>query len=295
MADFHAAYPEYARDGAARRAARDGVRLPGRGRARLPRLHRRRAAGRGRSCGRTPRGSAAGASATRTRRTRRRARPRGWSRRRGRRCCGFFNATRGRLRGDLHAERHRRLPPGRRGVPVRRRGGRLVLTADNHNSVNGIREYAPGARRPGRLRAADGARAAGQRRATCSPRSAARPRAGAAGCSPTRRSPTSPACSIRSTGCSRAQEAGYDVLLDAAAFVPTNRLDLSAVRPEFVAMSWYKMFGYPTGVGCLLARRDALSPAAPPVVLRRHDLGRERAGRLAPDARRRGARSRTAR
>jgi len=57
----------------------------------------------------------------------------------------------------------------------------------------------------------------------------------------------------------RAQRAGYDVLLDAAAYVPANRLDLSAVRPEFVAMSWYKVFGYPTGVGALLVRRDALS------------------------------------
>ena len=49
------------------------------------------------------------------------------------------------------------------------------------------------------------------------------------------------------------------MLLDAAAYVPANRLDLSAVRPEFVAVSWYKVFGYPTGVGCLLARRDALA------------------------------------
>jgi selenocysteine lyase/cysteine desulfurase len=57
----------------------------------------------------------------------------------------------------------------------------------------------------------------------------------------------------------QAQDAGYDVLLDAAAFLGTNRLDLSAVRPEFVAMSWYKVFGFPTGVGCLLARRDALA------------------------------------
>jgi selenocysteine lyase/cysteine desulfurase len=40
--------------------------------------------------------------------------------------------------------------------------------------------------------------------------------------------------------------------------VPANRLDLSEVRPEFVAMSWYKVFGYPTGVGALLVRRDAL-------------------------------------
>jgi molybdenum cofactor sulfurtransferase len=58
---------------------------------------------------------------------------------------------------------------------------------------------------------------------------------------------------------SRAQEKGWDVLLDAAAFVPTNRLDLTRWKPDFVSISFYKMFGYPTGVGCLLARRRALS------------------------------------
>jgi selenocysteine lyase/cysteine desulfurase len=52
---------------------------------------------------------------------------------------------------------------------------------------------------------------------------------------------------------------GWDVLLDAAAFVPTSPLDLTRIRPAFVALSFYKMFGYPTGVGCLIARRDALA------------------------------------
>ena len=56
----------------------------------------------------------------------------------------------------------------------------------------------------------------------------------------------------------RAQEMGWDVLLDAAAFVPTNRLDLSRWHPDYVVLSFYKMFGYPTGVGALLARREAL-------------------------------------
>jgi molybdenum cofactor sulfurtransferase len=56
-----------------------------------------------------------------------------------------------------------------------------------------------------------------------------------------------------------AQSKGWDVLFDAAAFVPTNRLDLSRWRPDFVPVSFYKMFGYPTGVGCLLARRAALA------------------------------------
>src|SRR4051812_19815222 len=51
---------------------------------------------------------------------------------------------------------------------------------------------------------------------------------------------------------------GWHVLLDAAAFVPTNKLDLSLVQPDFVTVSFYKMFGYPTGVGCLLVRKDVL-------------------------------------
>ena len=55
-----------------------------------------------------------------------------------------------------------------------------------------------------------------------------------------------------------AQERGWDVLLDAAAFTPTNRLDLTRWRPDFVSQSFYKIFGYPTGVGCLIARRQAL-------------------------------------
>lgn len=57
----------------------------------------------------------------------------------------------------------------------------------------------------------------------------------------------------------QAQAKGWDVLLDAAAFVPTNRLDLSQWHPDFVSISFYKIFGYPTGIGCLIARKSALS------------------------------------
>jgi len=56
----------------------------------------------------------------------------------------------------------------------------------------------------------------------------------------------------------KAQELGWDVLLDAAAFVPTNRLDLSRWKSDFVPISFYKMFGYPTGIGALIARKQAL-------------------------------------
>lgn len=54
-----------------------------------------------------------------------------------------------------------------------------------------------------------------------------------------------------------AQNQGYDVLLDAAAYVPTNRLDLTLVKPNFVSLSFYKMFGFPTGIGALLIRKDS--------------------------------------
>jgi len=56
----------------------------------------------------------------------------------------------------------------------------------------------------------------------------------------------------------RAHAKGWDVLLDAAAFASTNPLDLSKYKPDFVPLSFYKIFGYPTGIGALLARRQVL-------------------------------------
>jgi selenocysteine lyase/cysteine desulfurase len=55
----------------------------------------------------------------------------------------------------------------------------------------------------------------------------------------------------------QAQAKGWDVLLDAASFAPSNRLDLSRWHPDFVDLSFYKIFGYPTGTGCLLVRKAA--------------------------------------
>jgi len=57
---------------------------------------------------------------------------------------------------------------------------------------------------------------------------------------------------------SRAHDLGWDVLLDCAAFAPTNLLDLSEVKPDFVPLSFYKLFGYPTGLGVLVVRHEAL-------------------------------------
>jgi selenocysteine lyase/cysteine desulfurase len=140
------------------------------------------------------------------------------------------------------------------------RGSRLVLTADNHNAVNGIREFA----RAGGAAVRYAGLAADLRVAEAEV-AAALGRAGRPGRGGRRGLFGYPAQSNFSgvqhplTWVDLAQAAGYDVLLDAAAFVPTNRLDLAVVKPEFVTVSWYKVFGYPTGIGCLLARRDALA------------------------------------
>ena len=56
-----------------------------------------------------------------------------------------------------------------------------------------------------------------------------------------------------------AHQKGWDVLLDVAAFAPTNSFDLSRWKPDFVPLSFYKMFGYPTGIGALIARRDKVA------------------------------------
>lgn len=45
------------------------------------------------------------------------------------------------------------------------------------------------------------------------------------------------------------------VCLDAANYVSTSFLDLGKFRPDFVVLSFYKIFGYPTGLGALLVSR----------------------------------------
>jgi selenocysteine lyase/cysteine desulfurase len=143
------------------------------------------------------------------------------------------------------------------------RGSRFVLTSDNHNSVHGIREFA---RARGaateyvpfgseEFRVDDDAVLAALRRR---PRWRAR--------RPGRRGLFAFPAQSNFTGVQHqlswidlAHDLGYDVLLDAAAYVPANRLDLSVLKPDFVPVSWYKVFGYPAGVGCLIARREALA------------------------------------
>lgn len=46
------------------------------------------------------------------------------------------------------------------------------------------------------------------------------------------------------------------VLLDAAGYVSTNDLNLSEYPAHFVTVSFYKLFGFPSGLGALLVRQD---------------------------------------
>lgn len=52
-------------------------------------------------------------------------------------------------------------------------------------------------------------------------------------------------------------EGRWYVLLDAAAYAPTHDLDLSKFPADFVVLSFYKIFGFPTGIGALLIRKDS--------------------------------------
>ena len=133
--------------------------------------------------------------------------------------------------------------------------GRYLQHVDNHNSVNGIREFARRAGTPIKLLKS-------RRSDLCTTEAAL-----SLALKDHDEAPHLFAYPAQSnfSGVQHdlawirlAQAEGWDVLLDAAAFVPTNRLDLQKYKPDYVSLSFYKMFGWPTGVGCLLARVSAL-------------------------------------
>jgi selenocysteine lyase/cysteine desulfurase len=127
----------------------------------------------------------------------------------------------------------------------------LVLSADNHNSVNGIRELARARGAEVRyipldaeLRLRD-------------PQPALRRGSSGLFAFPAQSNFSGVQHPLSLVGV--AHDLGYHVLLDAASYVPSNPLSLRDVPADFVCVSFYKMFGYPTGVGALIAQREALA------------------------------------
>ncbi|QBB71088.1 aminotransferase class V-fold PLP-dependent enzyme [Pseudolysobacter antarcticus] len=130
----------------------------------------------------------------------------------------------------------------------------LMLSADNHNSVNGIREYAHRAGAPVQVLPLDTTLRLDEPEA----RLAQATRCGAGLLAFPMQSNFSGVKHPQAL-VANAQELGWDVLLDAAAFVASNPLSLHRCPAQFTAISFYKMFGLPTGLGALIARRDALA------------------------------------
>lgn len=139
---------------------------------------------------------------------------------------------------------------------------RYLLTFDNHNSVNGIREYALARSAavtyvpvlPPRMRV-DESRLMEQLKK-------AKPGSHCLFAYPAQSNFSAVQHPLEWVDA--AQSLGWDVLLDVAAYAPTNRLDLSVVKPDFAPISFYKMFGYPTGVGALIAKRSKLAKLVRP-------------------------------
>lgn len=131
-------------------------------------------------------------------------------------------------------------------------GSHLVLTADNHNSVNGLRVAACRQGAAVEYVGLDGALRGADPRPHL--RGATAPSLFAFPAQSNFSGVRHPLEWVR-----EAQQRGYLVLIDAAAYVPTALLSLSKVPADFVALSYYKMFGYPTGIGALVARRSALA------------------------------------
>ncbi|HSX62254.1 MAG TPA: aminotransferase class V-fold PLP-dependent enzyme [Tahibacter sp.] len=130
----------------------------------------------------------------------------------------------------------------------------LLLSADNHNSVNGVREYARRAGAAVRVLPLNADLELDDPHA----RIAAAAAGGAGLFAYPAQSNFSgvrhPLSLVR-----HAREQGFQVLLDAAAFVPGHALDLRDCPADFTVLSFYKLFGYPTGLGALVVRRDALA------------------------------------
>ena len=128
----------------------------------------------------------------------------------------------------------------------------LILSADNHNSMNGMREYARAAGAPACVLPLD------DDLRLLEPAEFLTEFSGSHG-----RSLLGFPAQSNFSGVKhplelvrKAQRLGHEVMIDAAGF--SGGISLRRYPAEFLVFSFYKIFGLPTGVGALVARRDAL-------------------------------------
>ena len=211
---------------------------------------------------RTQTGSAAGCSATPTPTTRRRSASTELVERTRRRVLDFFNAPPDEYLCIFTANASGALRLVGESYPFAP-GGAFALTFDNHNSVNGIREFA---RRKGaaieyvpvvapELRL--------DRAAMTRVLAAARP----GGPQPARLpGPVEllRASSTRSTSWPRLRGTDGTSCSTPPRSPPRTGSTSAPCDPTSPSFSFYKMMGFPTGVGCLLARRDRVDALARP-------------------------------
>lgn len=135
----------------------------------------------------------------------------------------------------------------------------FLQLVDNHNSVNGIREFA---KRRGASTNIIMTKMPGMRAATTDVAQALQTHPPGLFAYPAQSNFTGVQHPL--SWIEMAHSKGWDVTLDAAAFASTNQLDLTAFKPDFVPISFYKIFGWPTGLGCLIARKTALKKLVRP-------------------------------
>ncbi|KAJ3799126.1 pyridoxal phosphate-dependent transferase [Lentinula aff. detonsa] len=140
----------------------------------------------------------------------------------------------------------------------------FVLSTDSHNSVNGIREFArrggakvvyvPAGGQKGEEGAFDldeGKRILQRNQ----PRPGTSSLLALTGLS----NITNAKCPALSDSIvTYARDLGYHTLLDAAALAPTSRISLAQLPVDALVVSFYKMFGFPTGVGALVIKKSFL-------------------------------------
>ena len=157
------------------------------------------------------------------------------------------------------------------------KGGTYVLGMDSHNSVNGIRQFAlaKGARvayiQSTSMGGMDEPWAKVPTVFTSAGSKLTPPPQNILMTNGPRPQPFPPPCLFALTGLSNvtnsknplsliayASSLGYYTLLDAAALAPSSKISLRNTPVDAMAISFYKMFGFPTGVGCLVAKKSFL-------------------------------------